>query len=271
MASESVNKTKTGAKRASRTPARRPAASTAKAAAGKKTATKKAAPAKRARKGLLLEEISFKKAHRCFKKGRLLKFHPGVNLLVGDQGSGKSTVLQLLHDLATKSGHERTTKIISVTSHGCRVIDFDFERDNPRAKSYFDEGFAAFQFQMKAQFSSHGETINALLRDLERTLSHPPKDSTKGRGALKVLLLLDEPDMALSPRSAFALVRSFARLAEQGHQIIAAVHNPILISSQPEVLSLEHKRWLKPAAFLAAHEAMAEEATEEPSAAPAED
>lgn len=37
----------------------------------------------------MLKTIIFKKDHRCFKEGETFNFRPGVNLLVGDQDTGK--------------------------------------------------------------------------------------------------------------------------------------------------------------------------------------
>jgi predicted ATPase len=133
-----------------------------------------------------------------------------------------------------------------VTTKACRLIVFDFEKQNPRVKSYLEDGFGAFAFQMNAHFKSHGETINALLTGL---LERVEKD----RKRAKLLVLLDEPDMALSPRSAAELARTFQKIAAAGHQVLAAVHNPIVISSQPEVFSVEHRRWMTPAEFFGAH------------------
>lgn len=188
----------------------------------------------------LLAEIEFRKEYRCFKKGRKVTFQPGVNLLVGDQGTGKSTIIQLVNELA--KGHKSAKETISVIAAGSPVFVFDFELESPRTKRYLEDGgtFAQFAFQMKAMTASHGETVNALLDQVGR------KKPT--------LILLDEPDMALSPRSAHRLAAKLAELASAKHQVIAAVHNPIVIASQPKVFSLEHKRWVTSKTFLASHE-----------------
>lgn len=223
----------------------------AKTARPRTTATKQAPvkPAKKAApkrpKGLVFEEMRFKKDYRCFKRGRKLVFRPGVNLIVGEQGTGKSSVLGLIKDLASERESKRTKELIAVVTDSCRLVSFDFEKDSPRTKSYFEEGFSQMQFQIVSLTKSHGQTVNELLRQLVGSLS-------KKRGE-KVLVLLDEPDMALSPRSAHQLARQLAEIAKQGHQVIAAVHNPIVIAAFEDVFSLEHKKWMKSAAFLAAH------------------
>jgi predicted ATPase len=78
----------------------------------------------------------------------------------------------------------------------------------------------------------------------------------------RTLLLLDEPDMALSIRSVHRLAALLQRAADDGHQVIAAVHNPIVIASQPRVLSLEDGMWLSSERFIAlASEAASREDT----------
>ncbi len=66
----------------------------------------------------------------------------------------------------------------------------------------------------------------------------------------RTLLLLDEPDMALSIRSVHRLAALLQRAADDGHQVIAAVHNPIVIASQPRVLSLEDRTWMSSERFI---------------------
>jgi predicted ATPase len=67
------------------------------------------------------------------------------------------------------------------------------------------------------------------------------------------LILFDEPDAGLSPRSAVELLRVLRVVTEHGGQVIASVHSPILMLGVPEVLSLEHRRWMPGREFLATH------------------
>jgi predicted ATPase len=196
----------------------------------------------------LLSEVIFKQEYRCFAKDQHLQFRVGVNLLVGEQGCGKSSLISLLRSLGEgsrmggKYERERTLGIIVFTAQTCQLRGFDFEKDNPRTQSGFGDNVG---FQVASMFSSHGEASRALQNGIIEDL----ETATEPR-----LLLLDEPDMALSPRSAHALAAAFRDAGVRGHQIIAAVHNPILISSQPQVFSFEHKRWMDSAEFLRAHE-----------------
>ena len=44
----------------------------------------------------MIKSITFKKDFRCFVKGDKFDFRSGINVLVGDQGSGKSTLIELI-------------------------------------------------------------------------------------------------------------------------------------------------------------------------------
>lgn len=56
--------------------------------------------------------------------------------------------------------------------------------------------------------------------------------------------------MALSVRSILALNDRFTQWALNGNQVIAAVHNPLVIEHSPVVLSLEHREWMSGADFI---------------------
>ncbi len=190
----------------------------------------------------MLTTVTFKESYRCFAAGEVVEFRPGLNLIVGDQGCGKSTVLSLLRSGSGGDRYDReeAARRISVGFDGLtNVYSFDFEKDSPRSKSYFEEG-QSMAFQVKARFVSHGElnlAIAKMISDAEKK---------------NLTFLLDEPDSNLSPRSVFSLLGMFKKVAARGDQILASVHNPILIEGVPEVLSLEHRRWMKSSEFMEA-------------------
>lgn len=197
----------------------------------------------------MLTELVFTADHRCFKAGERFAFRPGLNLLVGDQGTGKSTLLQevLAHRPSNKDASARhSTLTIDAASH---LFSFDFERNNPRVQSHFDER-VDFVAQVQMRYASHGEVVRAIVGSAPRR-----------PGAV---YLHDEPDGGLSPRSAHWLAAALAALATDGRQVLAAVHNPILLLSVPEVLSVEHRRWMPGAEFLELHaRAAADDAAKE--------
>ena len=176
----------------------------------------------------MIQSITFTEKWRCFEDGDTVAFVPGVNLLVGDQGCGKSSLLKAIQEggSPTKSRKGPQVQIQCTT---CHSKFFDFEKDNPRIQASFGSDVRA---QVGAMFSSHGETNRAILKCLD--------DVKAGE-----LVMMDEPDTALSLRSCKMLVQKFVTLAERGAQIIAAVHNPWVIQKFDSVFSLEYREWIR--------------------------
>ncbi len=183
----------------------------------------------------MLKMVLILKPWRCFKGEEVIAFHPGVNLLVGDQGSGKSSLFQAIQLRGMKKPKswnlpqsDTVPVVIDYQGEAIPVFAFDFEQDNYRTKSFFDGDIA---FQVGAWRKSHGETVLAILGALE--LADKP-----------MMVLLDEPDMALSIQSCRRLARIFNHVADMGGQVISTAHNPILILSYEDVYSVEHGKWM---------------------------
>jgi len=189
----------------------------------------------------MLEAIHFLKPWRCFKGDEVIPFRAGVNLLVGDQGCGKSSLFQAIQVLGMKkpgSFHlpqkDSVPAILDYRGESSPVFAFDFEQDNFRIKSFFN---GAMTFHIGAMFHSHGEMVMAMINmwlKIDKAM----------------IVLVDEPDMALSIRSCYKLVRAFKHLAELGGQVIATAHNPVVIGGFDEVYSLEHQRWMPSSQFI---------------------
>jgi predicted ATPase len=187
----------------------------------------------------MFHSIEFTEDWRCFKAGDRFEFRPGVNLLVGDQGSGKSSLLAALKAVGLKDPpykfkHLQETTIVKAGP--CKTFSFDFEKDNVRTQSHFSKNM---MFQIVSMRKSHGETNIAMLNSLQE--------------AADCVVMMDEPDMALSIRTCQLLVKRFKELESRGSQVIAAVHNPIVIKAFKDVLSLEHRKWLSSGDFIASH------------------
>lgn len=172
----------------------------------------------------MIKKITFPTEHRKFAAGFSLEFRPGVNLLVGDQGCGKSTILDAL------DGGGRAVAVIE-SDAGTKVKHYDFEKYNPRVSTAFG-GVVDMGVQMNALFMSHGQAGVLILADLCKRLD----------GAHT--LLIDEPDTGMSIRSCRTIARFFRMVAAHGHQLIVAVHNPILFMAFDDIYSVEHQRWI---------------------------
>jgi predicted ATPase len=181
----------------------------------------------------MIKSVTFNCDWRCFKAGDFFEFKSGVNLLVGDQGTGKSSLIYLFSQAMRLNGVKETQRIASIESNFGKICLFDFEHDNPRIKGHIDS-----TYDIACKFKSHGQTILRILKEIDS----PTENETT--------FILDEPDMALSIRSINKLIASFQNTK---HQIIATAHNPFLIQAFPEVLSLEHKCWMGAQTFIASH------------------
>lgn len=161
-----------------------------------------------------------------------IEFHPNVTFFVGENGSGKSTVMEAIA-LALGFGAEGGTKNVRFASAGAVSPLHDSLRlargvPQPRdgyflraesffnVASYMDEtGYLDSYGGESLHAQSHGESFMAVL-----------VNKLRGNG----IYLLDEPEAALSPNRQLAALCALHRLVEQHSQFVIATHSPILLS-----------------------------------------
>jgi predicted ATPase len=144
--------------------------------------------------------------------------HP-VILLTGENGSGKST---LLHSIYYALKGEQVDGYVYRLERGevsyDKVFLFDAEQHNPRMqKEVFKDSPEMLEF---LDMASHGQVMLAMFRENFPSL---PEGT---------VLLLDEPEMALSVSNQRRILKMFFELAEQKRfRIIAATHSPVLVDA----------------------------------------
>ena len=154
--------------------------------------------------------------------------HPLI-MLAGENGSGKST---LLHSIWYALKGEQVDGYIYRLDKGNvdfgKVFLFDAEQHNPRMqRDLFSDNPQMLEF---IDMASHGQVMLAMFRENFPTL---PEGT---------VLLLDEPEMALSSSNQRRILKMLQELADQRKfRIVAATHSPVLIDS-PEtyVINLDN-------------------------------
>lgn len=178
----------------------------------------------------MLDSVKFLKSWRCFKEGDVIDFRPGINLLVGDQGCGKSSLLTVLNN----DGVIDKDKIASLDAPAGTITYYlDFEKGSIRGMEFQTAQLKGIDIQavLANMWCSHGESVNAILRSM------PSKKDA--------IIFNDEPDMALSIRSIKKLFNLMTEhVAEYNQQIIVSCHNPYLMELVGDVYSLEHRTWM---------------------------
>ncbi|NMA62249.1 MAG: AAA family ATPase [Firmicutes bacterium] len=170
-----------------------------------------------------------------------LPLHPNVTYLVGENGTGKSTILEGIAVALgfNAEGGSKNLNFPTTDSHSKLYNHLRFVRGHKSPKTgyflraesfynvashidYLDEESAGLGKPIISSYGggslhqkSHGEGFLSLL-----------VHRFGGNG----LYLLDEPEAALSPARQLTVLARIHELVQQGSQFIIATHSPILMS-----------------------------------------
>lgn len=164
-----------------------------------------------------------------------LKFTTPITFFVGENGSGKTTILEALA--------ARYPRIGSFSPYTRRTgTELSFE-DVPLA---WNANLVCSSNATTEGFFLRASTLGSLISDLDseakpktRTSERPLSRRSHGEGLLgllnahfesKGMYFLDEPETALSFRATLGVVGLLSSLSKNGSQVIAATHSPILLS-----------------------------------------
>ena len=177
-----------------------------------------------------VEQHSYLRKIESINNLQELVFEKNIAFLVGENGTGKSTLLEALavaygfnpeggtknYSFSTYDSHSRLHEAIKV-SKGYRKAKWGYFL---RAESFYnvatkEKEYADFDHPSeKYHEKSHGESFLAVLQK-----------QLKPNG----LYLFDEPEAALSPQRQLTLLMEICACAKQGSQFIIATHSPILL------------------------------------------
>ena len=183
-----------------------------------------------------------------FHQTKRLAFEAPVTLFVGENGTGKSTLLEALsyacgiHIWCDSEGKRVEVNPYEDELHNYLALEWAngsvpgsfFGADIFRCFAQILDEWAAADPGQLAYFGgkslltqSHGQSLMSFFRS---------------RYQIKGLYLMDEPETALSPQSQLKLLQILTEMSAAGHaQFILATHSPILLACPDAVIySFDH-------------------------------
>lgn len=162
-----------------------------------------------------------------------IDFHADVTFFVGENGSGKSTMLEAIAVALGfgKDGGTRNVRIAQESDSVSGLHDYlklskSYKRPSDnyflRAESFFN--VATYMDQVGYLDGYGGKSLHA--RSHGEAFMSVLLNKLKGKG----LYLMDEPEAALSPNRQLAALSAFHQLVQDDSQLIIATHSPILLA-----------------------------------------
>ena len=176
----------------------------------------------------------------CIKNLGELMFHPKVTYIVGENGTGKSTLIEALATACrfNPEGGNRNTifsthnTISSLSDH--LIVNFN---GNLLKEGFFFRAETMYNLFSKAEAEKKDQYGWHVYGWSDR------HDASHGEGHLKLFLekihsgflIFDEPESALSPEKQMAFLTLITDWIRNGCQIVICTHSPIILS-YPESL-----------------------------------
>ncbi|MFB9645632.1 AAA family ATPase [Microbacterium terregens] len=171
-----------------------------------------------------------------------LRLHPGITFLVGENGSGKSTILEgiaLAYGMSPEGGSTSAQHATRPTESplsqwldlqrgvGASRWGFFLRAETMHSFYTYLEANPSTGGEPKFHEMSHGESFLAILDT---------------RFDAPAFYCLDEPEAALSFTSTLSLISTLQQIADYGGQILCATHSPVL-AAMPGARIIEVGPW----------------------------
>ena len=164
-----------------------------------------------------------------------LSFRKPVTFFVGENGTGKSTLLEAIaiaygfnpeggtlnYNFSTHDNYSELCDALTIAQGAAKGRRGGFFL---RAESFYNDSTKAIEYEKELgrpmygdrtlHEQSHGESFLSFIRTFTRT----------------GLFIMDEPEAALSPQRQLSLFSRIAEMAKEGSQYIIVTHSPILLA-----------------------------------------
>lgn len=185
-----------------------------------------------------------------FSKGDTIIFRNQFNVIVGGQGKGKSTLMELLRSAVenfngftgTRSNNERFKArehinleiILDQGKDKQKLRAFNFQKELDKSNSFI---YTTYHSVNSISYKNNNKTNVGAILDL----MEPDKTIIPDRA----VVLLDEPDLSLSTKASLETLNYLGRkVFDNRCQIIMSVNNPYLIQCFKEVYDIEARCWV---------------------------
>ncbi len=190
-----------------------------------------------------IDKRSYLRDIEAIKGMEYLEFKKNITIFVGENGSGKSTMLEAIavNYGFNPEGGTKNYNFSTYDSHSelCEAIRLSRGYNRPgwgyflRAESFYNVATAE---EIYSREDPHGRMQEFHKRSHGESFLQLAQTSFKGNG----IYLLDEPEAALSPQRQLTLLIEIVNCAKEDSQFIMVTHSPILLGIPgAEILSFD--------------------------------
>lgn len=182
------------------------------------------------------EENSYYKHIPALKKLKNLELNKNITFFVGENGTGKSTLLEAIaiEYGFNPEGGSINFSFHSKETHSNLFQDITLVKGTKRAKDGFFLRAESF-YNVASEVDALDNSSNILLQSYGGKSLHK---QSHGESFMSLMLnrfrgnglyILDEPEAALSPEKQLSMLILIKRLVDNNSQFIIATHSPILL------------------------------------------